>query len=56
MNVVMSVFLLMLSNLFMTFAWYGHLKTLKGSAWFVAVMVSWSIAFFEQIARAIPLF
>lgn len=39
--------LLLLSNVFMTFAWYGHLKSFKESALWVAVLVSWGIAFFE---------
>lgn len=39
--------LLFLSNIFMTFAWYGHLKSLKESALWVAILVSWGIAFFE---------
>lgn len=39
--------LLFLSNIFMTFAWYGHLKNLKESALWIAVIVSWGIAFFE---------
>lgn len=39
--------LLALSNLFMTFAWYGHLKGLTHKPWHVAVLVSWGIAFFE---------
>ncbi|MBI2261203.1 MAG: DMT family protein [Caulobacterales bacterium] len=43
---VAPVVLLALSNLFMTFAWYGHLKH-KGSALWLVVMVSWAIAFFE---------
>ncbi len=42
-----SVGLLILSNVFMTFAWYGHLKHFKGSGLWVAIMVSWGIAFFE---------
>ena len=33
----------------MTFAWYGHLRNLKGSRWFVAAIVSWGIAFFEYL-------
>ena len=41
------VLLLVGSNLFMTYAWYGHLKDLKGKALFLAIVVSWSIAFFE---------
>lgn len=39
--------LLSASNFFMTFAWYGHLKTLAGKPLWVAILVSWGIAFFE---------
>lgn len=39
--------LLLVSNVFMTFAWYGHLKHLRGSPLWVAIFVSWGIAFFE---------
>ena len=39
--------LLMLSNVFMTFAWYAHLKNLSSKPWWIAVLVSWLIAFFE---------
>jgi uncharacterized protein len=35
------------SNLFMTYAWYGHLKDLKGKAVFIAILASWAVAFFE---------
>src|SRR5438046_1691499 len=42
-----TVLLLALSNIFMTFAWYGHLGSLRDKAWYLAVMVSWGIAFFE---------
>lgn len=41
------VFLLFLSNIFMTFAWYGHLKNLRESALWIAILTSWGIAFFE---------
>ncbi len=41
-----TVLLLIASNVFMTFAWYGHLK-FKGSALWVAILASWGIAFFE---------
>jgi len=41
--------LLTCSNVFMTFAWYGHLKDLRGKAWYVAALVSWSIALFEYL-------
>ncbi len=43
--------LLVLSNVFMTFAWYGHLKTLGNRKWYIAVVVSWSIAFFEYLLQ-----
>ncbi len=46
---VTTIGLLVLSNIFMTFAWYGHLKHLKGSAVFVAITASWGIAFFEYM-------
>jgi uncharacterized protein (DUF486 family) len=42
-----TVGLLFLSNIFMTFAWYGHLKTMKGQSLIIAILVSWGIAFFE---------
>lgn len=41
------VILLFISNCFMTFAWYGHLKDLKTAPLWIAIAVSWSIAFFE---------
>jgi hypothetical protein len=43
--------LLAASNLFMTFAWYGHLKNLQASPWYVAAIVSWGIAFFEYLLQ-----
>ena len=46
-SVLLSVFLLCCSNVFMTFAWYGHLKNLAGRPWFIAALISWGIAFFE---------
>ncbi|MBI1353309.1 MAG: hypothetical protein GC160_03105 [Acidobacteria bacterium] len=42
-----TALLLTASNLFMTYAWYGHLKTLSGRPLWVAVLLSWGIAFFE---------
>jgi hypothetical protein len=39
------------SNLFMTFAWYGHLKNLATSPWYVAALVSWGIALFEYLIQ-----
>ncbi len=41
--------LLIISNTFMTFAWYAHLKTLEDKPWFVAAVLSWMIAFFEYL-------
>ena len=43
------ILLLFISNIFMTFAWYGHLKTLKSSALYIVILVSWGIALFEYI-------
>ncbi|MFN3789234.1 DMT family protein [Massilia sp.] len=43
--------LLVLSNIFMTFAWYGHLKSLNNRAWYVAALVSWGIALFEYLLQ-----
>lgn len=48
---VTPVILLILSNIFMTYAWYGHLKDFKTSPIYVAVLVSWSIAFFEYLLQ-----
>lgn len=42
-----SISLLILSNIFMTFAWYGHLKSLKESPLYLVILISWGIAFFE---------
>ncbi len=44
----LPILLLVCSNVFMTFAWYGHLK-FKGSALWKAILVSWGIAFFEYV-------
>ena len=46
-----TVGLLVLSNLFMTYAWYGHLRTLGGRPWYVAALVSWGIALFEYLLQ-----
>ncbi len=43
--------LLIVSNVFMTFAWYGHLKDLADRPWWIAVLVSWGIAFFEYAVQ-----
>ena len=47
--VVHTALLLIVSNVFMTFAWYGHLRTLGNRAWYVAALASWSIALFEYL-------
>jgi len=46
-----TVLLLTASNVFMTFAWYGHLKNLQSRAWYVAAIVSWGIALFEYLLQ-----
>ena len=40
-----------MSNVFMTVAWYGHLKNLSGKAWWIAALISWSIALFEYLLQ-----
>lgn len=46
-----TILLLMASNVFMTFAWYGHLKNLADRTWLVAALVSWGIALFEYLLQ-----
>ncbi len=48
---VLTVVLLSCSNVFMTFAWYGHLRNLAGKPWFIAAVASWSIALFEYLLQ-----
>ena len=48
---VRSVALLACSNVFMTFAWYAHLKNLSTRAWYVAAIASWGIALFEYLLQ-----
>jgi len=43
--------LLALSNVFMTFAWYGHLKDMASRPWWIAALVSWGIALFEYLLQ-----
>lgn len=43
--------LLILSNVFMTIAWYGHLKNMSNKAWWYAALVSWAIALFEYLLQ-----
>ena len=46
-----TVLLLLASNVFMTFAWYGHLRSLSAAPWYMAAIVSWGIAFFEYLLQ-----
>jgi uncharacterized protein (DUF486 family) len=46
-----TILLLTASNVFMTFAWYAHLKHLNGRAWYIAALVSWGIALFEYLLQ-----
>jgi uncharacterized protein len=48
---ILTILLLSCSNLFMTFAWYGHLKELNTRPWIIAALVSWGIAFFEYMLQ-----
>lgn len=47
--VIISVALLLCSNVFMTFAWYAHLKALNGKPWLIAALISWGIALLEYV-------
>jgi len=49
--VLRTTFLLVCSNVFMTFAWYAHLRNLSGRPWYVAAIVSWGIALFEYLLQ-----
>ncbi|MCF7223622.1 DMT family protein [Marilutibacter chinensis] len=46
-----TVLLLSMSNVFMTFAWYAHLRDLSQKPWIIAALVSWGIAFFEYMLQ-----
>jgi uncharacterized protein (DUF486 family) len=48
---IQTFILLTLSNVFMTFAWYAHLKNLSGKPWLIAALVSWGIALFEYLLQ-----
>jgi uncharacterized protein (DUF486 family) len=49
--VLRTIALLICSNVFMTFAWYAHLRNLSGRPWYVAAIVSWGIALFEYLLQ-----
>ncbi|MEC5397264.1 DMT family protein [Uliginosibacterium sp. H1] len=48
---VQTALLLTASNVFMTFAWYGHLKNLAAKPWIIAAFISWGIALFEYLLQ-----
>ena len=50
-NIVIFISGLTLSNIFMTLAWYGHLKNMNNKPWIIAALVSWGIAFFEYLLQ-----
>ena len=49
--IAQTVGLLVMSNVFMTVAWYGHLKNLAGKPWWIAALISWAIALFEYLLQ-----
>ncbi len=49
--ILVSISLLICSNVFMTFAWYAHLKELNSKPWIVAALISWGIALFEYMLQ-----
>ena len=50
-KILITAGMLACSNVFMTFAWYGHLKNFSGKPWIVAAIISWGIALFEYIIQ-----
>ncbi|HEX7047267.1 MAG TPA: DMT family protein [Gammaproteobacteria bacterium] len=49
--ILKTIILLTASNVFMTFAWYAHLKNLSHKPWIIAALLSWGIAFFEYLLQ-----
>jgi uncharacterized protein (DUF486 family) len=49
--IIRTIILLTFSNVFMTFAWYAHLKNLAAKPWYVAALISWGIALFEYLLQ-----
>ncbi len=49
--ILKTTLLLMMSNVFMTFAWYAHLRNMHDKTWYVAALASWSIALFEYMLQ-----
>jgi uncharacterized protein (DUF486 family) len=50
-TIATTVGLLVISNVFMTIAWYGHLRNLSSKPWYIAALVSWGIALFEYLVQ-----
>jgi uncharacterized protein len=50
-KIIITVLMLACSNVFMTFAWYGHLKNLNEKPWIIAALISWGIALFEYLLQ-----
>src|SRR5688572_1475340 len=48
---VVTILLLAASNVFMTFAWYAHLRNMSGHPWYIAAIASWGIALFEYLLQ-----
>ncbi|NLD67594.1 MAG: DMT family protein [Limnobacter sp.] len=46
-----TIVLLVASNVFMTFAWYAHLKDMAARPWWIAALLSWGVAFFEYMLQ-----
>lgn len=51
MTIPLTITLLVLSNLFMTVAWYAHLKELASKPWYIAALLSWGVALFEYMLQ-----
>lgn len=49
--ILRTTLLLVASNVFMTFAWYAHLRNLAGTPWYIAALVSWGVALFEYLLQ-----
>ena len=50
-KMIITALMLACSNVFMTFAWYGHLKNLNNKPWIIAAVISWGIALFEYLIQ-----
>ncbi len=50
-KLIITTLLLVCSNVFMTFAWYGHLKNFNNKPWIIAAIISWGIALFEYLIQ-----